>query len=396
MTKLKEKALRQFGDQGADTLDRYFAQIQYTAYWCIRMLRSSEGIEAVIPEGGEDLVLKRRGIYELHQIKTRDESQGPWRITEVLSVLCQQYHRRIIFLSNCHFHFVSNQIADNKTQKPGSLWRLKHLLEIKHSEQIYQPTEQEELDRFESELIPFIQNIMLSSYGEDLDNDTVIALLHNTWIETECRMVRTPDNVKELDAALEELHPGVPPHTVPQLQNILDGLTMMIVKKIIKTTSIAERHILKDDVLDCRSTILNILQNDYPDLNQIPGHTILDKKAWLGGFNPTEMPRFHRHKVLAENFTRRYSSLSMEDELERLVDALLECQGECRDIVCRVNGMQKDPGPLILRMVKQRLAQLRTAYSPPTENIDDMICMGLIWRETDKCYAWWSSLNNSA
>jgi len=39
MIRIKEQVLREFGDHGADTLERYFAQIEYTAFWCIRMLR---------------------------------------------------------------------------------------------------------------------------------------------------------------------------------------------------------------------------------------------------------------------------------------------------------------------------------------------------------------------
>src|SRR5438270_415094 len=108
MIGIKELFLREFGDQGAETLERYFAQIEYTAYWCIRMLYDHEGIDAIIPEGYEDVVVVRRGVFELHQIKTRQQSVGPWSMSEVLAVLCQQYHRRSLFPSDCLFHFVSN------------------------------------------------------------------------------------------------------------------------------------------------------------------------------------------------------------------------------------------------------------------------------------------------
>src|SRR5574341_2612377 len=97
MIRIKEQVLREFDDHGADTLERYFAQIEYTAFWCIRMLRDGEEIEAVIPEGVEDVVVIRRGIHELHQVKTRDESQGPWTSVQVLPILCQQYKRRNAF-----------------------------------------------------------------------------------------------------------------------------------------------------------------------------------------------------------------------------------------------------------------------------------------------------------
>src|SRR5215475_2687795 len=103
MANLKEQVLREFGDQGADTLDRYFAQFEYTAYWCIRMLVEVEEIEAIIPEGVEDVVIVKRRLNELHQIKTRDESQGSWTTAEVWPILCQQYHRRKAFSRDCCF-----------------------------------------------------------------------------------------------------------------------------------------------------------------------------------------------------------------------------------------------------------------------------------------------------
>src|SRR5438105_1585594 len=95
--KIKAQVLRDFGDTGADTLERYFAQIEYTAYWCIRMLLPAESIACVIPEGVEDLVIGRNAVTELHQVKTRDESQGPWSTADVIPILCQQYHRRKAF-----------------------------------------------------------------------------------------------------------------------------------------------------------------------------------------------------------------------------------------------------------------------------------------------------------
>jgi len=155
MTSIKDQVLREFGDQGADTLERYFAQIEYTTLWCIRMLRDAEKISVVIPEGVEDVVVVRQDVYELHQVKTRDESQGPWTTAEVLPILCQQYHRRKAFPGECRYYFVSDQMADTKTrlrEDPpafGPLYRLKLLLEIEHDGQTHSPDEKEKLKLFE-------------------------------------------------------------------------------------------------------------------------------------------------------------------------------------------------------------------------------------------------------
>jgi hypothetical protein len=104
-TLLRQKVFKEFGDQGADTLDRYTTQIECSASLCIRMLNAKEGIGWVIPEGGDDVVVVRSGVYELHQVKTKDESQGTWTTAEVLPILCGQYDRRKIYpTSGCNFH----------------------------------------------------------------------------------------------------------------------------------------------------------------------------------------------------------------------------------------------------------------------------------------------------
>jgi Cap4 dsDNA endonuclease len=396
MNELKEKVLREFGDHGADTLARYFAQIHYTVYWCIRMLRNKEEIEAVIPESGDDLVILQRGTYAFYQVKTRGESRGPWMIADILPILCQQYYRRNMFPSaDCRFHFVSDQMADTKIQKPGALYRLKLLLEIAHSGQL-SSDELRELKQFEDALCPKIQEIMLSKHGENIDNATATTFFYNTWIETDSRLLSSLGNVFELNETFEEMLPGIPSYTVKQLGEIYDRLVMMVVNKIIKTSHIAERHIYSIDVISCRSEAVNMSNSDYPDLDKTPGKTRLDKKARLGGFDPTEIPRFHKQKLLAENIRRRYSSLGMDGELEHLANAILDYHGDCRSDVCRVNGIDKDPGPRILSMLKPKLALLAERHFPSVKDIDDLFCIGLLWKQTEDCYAWWHALDSSA
>src|SRR4051812_8054980 len=114
MSFVKEHVLRTFGDDGATTTARYYAQFEYAAFWCIRMLSRNEGIVAVIPEGVEDVVVVRHdgtgNSYELHQVKTRDESQGPWNTADVLPILCKAYNHRHAFAGRVKFCFVSIQM----------------------------------------------------------------------------------------------------------------------------------------------------------------------------------------------------------------------------------------------------------------------------------------------
>jgi hypothetical protein len=183
MTKIKAQILREFGDHGADTLERYFAQVEYTGYWCIRMLLRTERIIAVIPEGVEDVVVIRGHVHELHQVKTRDEGQGPWTTAEVLPILCKQYYHCTAFDEPCQFHFVSDQMADAKTlhtraDSLGALWRLKRLLDLKADGQTLKTSEDEELEQLEQRLLPKICEFLLQKHDHKIDLATARTLLH--------------------------------------------------------------------------------------------------------------------------------------------------------------------------------------------------------------------------
>ncbi|GAB4237318.1 MAG: hypothetical protein Kow00121_64430 [Elainellaceae cyanobacterium] len=398
MSRIKEQALRELGDQGADTLERYFAQIEYTAYWCIRMLIDAESIQAVIPEGGEDVVVLRRGIYELHQIKTRDESQDPWTTADVLPILCKQYYGRTFFSGDCCFHFVSDRTADTKTALKqgsyGSLFRLRFLLDLKHDGQPLDKDQQSELKDLEASLLPRIKAIMRTKHGEDIDDTKAILLLSNTWIETDNRILRTPKNVLELEDALLQALPGISSYTVSQLKEIYDRLILLVVRKIIHGKSREERRIERDDVLNCRVASCGI-GDGYPELDKLPGKTPLEKKTLFGGFDPTELPRFRKQKVLAEGTIRRLKTLNLGNELERLTVAILDHHGECRQKICRELGVQRKPGPQILSMLRPELPKIARTYFPTLETeVDDQFCLGLLWCETNECSAWWHGLDD--
>jgi Cap4 dsDNA endonuclease len=397
MTSIKQQVLREFGDHGADTLKRYYAQIEYTAYCCIRMLHDAEGIDAVIPEGVDDVLLIRRGVYELHQVKTRDEGQGPWTVAEALPFFCQQYHRRKAFTGVCQYVFASNQLADNRTHRAGSLgrlFRLKILLDIEHDGQTFTDDEQAEMHQFEGSLIPKIRETLLNDYGDDIDVDNAKSLLHDTWIATESPLVRNVEshNLDELGDALSELFPGAPPPTLVQLKEIYKRLLHLIVERIINTNSLETRRIERDDVLSCRTSQTPPVEG-YPDLDRALGVNLLEKKTWLGGFDMTEWPGFHRQKKLAEWVTRKLESLGLTEKLDRLSAAVVDQQAECRHKVCREQGANENPGPIILSMVRPRLSQLAANHFPDYDEVDEQYCLGILWRETDRCLAWWHGLD---
>ena len=390
MNTIKEKVLREFGDQGAETLVNYFVQIQYTTLWCIRMLNDMKGINAVIPEGVEDIVVIKPDGHELHQVKMRIESQGPWTLPDVLPIICKQYYHRKAFQNNkCSYHFVSNSLADNRTNHhdyPGSLFKLKHLLEIIHDGQTLSADESLQLDKFKQKLIPKIQEKLKENHSDHVDELIATEFLHNTWIETDSIDLRQEILLQELQFSLDQNDPNAHLYTTSQLQNICDRILLLVIQKILGTKSLQARKITKDDVLKCR-VAPNIIGNI--NLENLPGESNLEKKTILGGFDITEVPFFNRQRKQADWTWRNLEVIGIGYDLERLTTVLLDLQNNCRHSVCRVQGVKEKPGPKILEMVRQQIPSIVSKIIPNQPYADEQFCLGILWNQTEQCFAWW-------
>ena len=393
---LKDAVLREFGDEGAETLDRYFAQVEYTALWCVRLLRSSSGITAVIPEGVEDVVIERANTVELRQVKTRDEGQGPWTTAEILPILCKLYHHRHAYPSALHeFHFVSDRMADTKTAMRkntfGPLFRLKQLLEILHGGIPWSADEEKDFEMLFSAIAPRIIDVMEKQHREKVLGESVRSFVRNTWIETDSATLRSPDAVSTLGTAFDEAFPGATPYTTAQVREIYGRLLLTIIGKIRKKT-IAERRTVLADVLDCRVPAAHIEAGT--DLSTVAGASILDKKALLGGFDMTEVPAFHRQRVSAEARLRRLVPMGYSEALEKLTVDVIDRQTICRDEVCRKQKITRNTGPAILALLRAEISMLVKRAQLPSETVDEQFCLGLAWRETDLCTLWWHALRS--
>ncbi|MGA2607642.1 MAG: dsDNA nuclease domain-containing protein [Terriglobia bacterium] len=391
MGKIKEQVLREFGDAGADTLDRYAAQIDYTVFWCIRMLRPEEGIDGVIPEGVEDVVLVRPASIELHQIKTRDESQGPWTTNEVVPILCKQYYHRRAFPNRNHFfHFVSERMAErvdrSRKKRDCPLYRIKALLEIERDGQRLKAEESKELTKIEESLVPVIIE-ELRSIGEVVCKADALSFLHSTRIETDSQLVRHPPCIEELAATLEEHSPGGH-FSVRQLSLIYDRLVLLVLRKIITGKDLNSRTIRRDDVLNCQYESFAPLPG-CPDLNNVPGQTVVEKKAYLGGFDPAEIRGFNKQKALTEWENRKLDSLDLSGPVQHLAAALVDQHYQCRREVSMARPLDLRIGPAILALVRPKLKAIANQYLPDVKPVDEQFCLGLLWIETGLCNVWW-------
>jgi hypothetical protein len=398
MNIIKELVLREFDDSGADAIENYWAQIEYTAYWCINMILPQSGIIGVIPEGIEDVTIVRDQVYELHQVKCRDESQSPWATAEVLPIICKQYNRRRAFTKPCHFHFVSDHVADNKTQfKPGvsygPLYRLKSFLETQHQGQNLTPDESCELAELEKELLRRIKEIMSDEHGEQIDDVLARELLHSTWIETKSPYVRNRPFYEELSSALQSAYPGQPLFTLPQIQDLYKRILILVVEKIIKGNTLINRTIKRDDIVNCRTASVTP-ESGLPDLDKLPGNSRADKKAIYAGFDASEMPVFALQRMKADEKRRQFEILGLGEKLDDLTLALMTRQLICRRAQSKLNNYLTI-GPDILEMLQSQICLDISKYCPNNNDIDEVICQGLIWNATNECHLWWHRLDSS-
>lgn len=387
----KELILRIYDDMGADTLDKYWAQIEYTAYWCTHLLIPQSGIKGVIPEGIDDVVLVKESYFELHQVKCRDESQPPWTTAEVIPILCDQYLRRTAFNQPCKFHFVSDHVADTKTQlRPGTsygqLFRLKSLLEIEHDGYTLTPEESAEFEELEREILPRIAELM-NQGGETVDISTARELLHNTWIETKSVYIRNRPIHDELSLALLEALPGQPTCNIAQLDELYTRLLVCIVKKIRIGKSLDERTIVGDEVLACRVEAV-APESNIPELNTLSGNSIAEKKALFGGFDVTEFPTFALQMKRAQNKRRRFETQGFYENVEDLTLALITLQALTRRIFSQ-SYLDLKIGPDILIEIQSQLPSCINSYFPNTPGADIPFCNGLLWIATNDCILWW-------
>lgn len=388
--RVKELVLRKFDDTGADTLEKYWAQFEYTAYWCVHLLIPRSGIMRVIPEGVDDVTLVKDTCYELHQVKCRDESQPPWTTADILPIICSQYARRSAFGLPCQYYFVSDHLADNRTQlRPrsyGQLFRLKFLLDIEHDGQLHTPEEIAEFEELEGEILPRIVELMKKK-GEDIDTLIARKLLHNTHIKTNSPFVRDRPSYEELANAFLEALPGHPPLDIIQLSKVYSRLLFLIINKIIAGKSLEERTITRDDVLACRAEAI-VPEAGLPDLDKLPGNTIAEKKAGYGGFDLTDFPVIALQMKRTDEKKRGLEIFGLNEKLEDLTLALITLQADHRRYISQ-SASEFTIGPSILREIQPDLRNCINLYLPNIAEVDSPFCRGLLWWSTNECHIWW-------
>lgn len=395
---IKELVLRDYGDHGADTIDRLVAQVEYTADLCIRMLAPAEAIVAVVPEWLEDVAVELQVGHELAQVKTRDEARGPWTTAELLPVLCALFHRRHPVGDPCRFRFVSDRDADNRTQwtrtSLGPLYRLKHLLDILADGQRLNADEEQELELFRARLCPRMAQRLQRDHGEQITEQGAWDLLCATTIETGSLVLRREPNLLQLDGALHRARSNSPTYGAAQLRNIFDRLIVLILSRIRQGLTREQRRITAAEVLTCADPLPVV--DALPDLDLLPGRTRLEKKARYGGFDATELPFVRRQRVHAQAIMRELEIRGDQAAVDRFRTAALATHQRHRRRVSRADPPVAEVGPTILDEAMPDLRASAAVILPVDVRHDESLIAGVLWLATEDCEAWWHRLPVSA
>lgn len=386
----KELVLREYGDEGADTLEKHWAQIEYTAYLCSLMLSSTSGIIGVIPEGIEDVCIVHEDSFELHQVKCRDNTQPPWTTAEILPILSKLYHHRLAFDKLCEFHFVSDYVADSKTQlRPGTygaLAKLKQLLDIRHDGYGMRAEEEKELAELEVVIVGRIVALMLEEHYESVETSLASELLARTHIETGSKRIRNHVNYDELAEIIAQAFPGQIELRFSQLHDFYERILLLIIKKILRGGNLEQRTISRDDILNCRYQS-QLPEIGLPDLDLLPGSTVADKKALYGGFCIDEMPVFAKQRLNTQMKKRKLEALGLSEQITDLSLNLITVQRRYRRNMS--NQLHyRGIGPEILKCLEDDFPSCIQDYFHNHE-VDSVFCHGLIWQETNDCTLWW-------
>lgn len=242
---MSDEILDKFGDHGAETSRRYEFQKHYAAHWCIEML-SDTSITEVLCEYGEDVVINRRCIYELHQVKTKQESVDDWKWEDLVDPVGKSFAMVPYFGNVSKCCFVSNEGAT------GLLLELKQVIGKNPSDWTREDTK-----FFEAFCGNHLPKVLRAMQRIDTGNSDSLAdvkdRFHLLEIQTDFHhMDHIQDtNVRRLRKVLEAMAESVGlAYSYEEMSETYEHLIGVIAKATIGQTR-DEKTVLKKDVLHC-------------------------------------------------------------------------------------------------------------------------------------------------
>jgi hypothetical protein len=379
--------IEKFGDYGAESSRRDEFQKHYAAFWCIEMLLDPT-ISAVICEYGEDVVVVRNNAYELHQVKTHQESRDDWKLEDVIPIISKTFAMVPYFGNVSRCCFVSN---DKST---GILYRLKCLLE------------KEQCDWNTDDTIffnDFCKNnsskILKYMQAEDDRNtystDNVRALLLILDIDTDFHHMEyiQDSNMRKLRKAIEEKSKNIITLSDTEIAEIYERIMGMVGKATIGKTK-SEKTFTRDDIQNCLNVqIKRRIEYRLPtpdEINNAPGNTKLEQKLQLGGFTPEFISNAREVYVATLYKARSWEFGDTTSILDDIKFRMKYIWSDSFDKICQGHPDQERIGRLILEEIKKDIPSLINLYEHGNFPVDDLFLLGTTWLLTSECQAYWS------
>jgi hypothetical protein len=385
---MQDQILEKFGDFGAESSRRDRFHEHYSVHWCINMFFDAS-ITEIILEYGEDLVVNRNGNYELHQVKTKQESvQEEWNVTNILPIIGKTFAMVPYFGNVTKCCFVSNEKAKGTLYKlksvinqPDADWSLeeKSVFEdfcTNHNKRILK--EMQKVDKENTETVTDVQDRLLTLR---IDTD----FHHMEYIQD--------TNIRRLRQAIENSYAGTGiVFTDEDIAEIYEALIGVVGKAVIGKTRI-EKSINREDILNCinvpinRRTLYRFPTEE--EVLQAPGRTRLEKKLMLGGFTPVYIEEAREVMVEVMNQEKKWGFGKAEELLQDICFRMKYLCSDAYDIVCTANPRDEKVGRKILDRLKLELPNLIEYYGN-LGFVEEIFLVGIAWQLTAECKAYWS------
>ncbi len=385
---MRDTILEKFGDHGADSSRRDRFQEHYAAQWCLKML-SDTSISEVICEYGEDIVINKNGIFELHQVKTKQESVDEWKLADLIPIIGKTFAMAPYFGEVSRCCFISNKGAT------GTLLELKKLLGLPQGE-----WNNEEVEYFNNFCKNYSRNILNEITKVDPDTtitveDIPLLLIKLNILTDFHHMNRVGDtNIRNLRKHLEINGHNHLIYTDLELEELYDKLIGIVGKATIGRTK-EEKTIDHDQVLGCikhprfRKTLYSFPTKQ--EIDSAPGRTILEKKLNLGGFTSLFIGNAREEMVSVMHQSRTWDFGQASELLEDIKFRVRHLCIDNYDRVCTNQPGKERLGRLILDEITKDLPRLIDYYNGANlPFIDEIFLRGIAMSLTSECKLYWS------
>ncbi len=372
------------------------AQVEYTAFRCIQMVSGRYGILNVVPEVGDDVLIERKDCFELHQVKTRSETQGSWLASEVVPIFVKQLlsARRLDKPSRCVF--VSNASAANSDSQANfyNFSNFKRCIEARRRGAVLTNAQRMSFQKARHAWTEAITAASLPTTPPFTKRE-VLQALKTADFQTSSNYLVNPleyggfsaQNLIFLDRALEDAVPGCPALSRLDLERMYAALLLLIIETMATRKRGDDRRIGPEEVKTA-CFLGEATRAVQINLDAYQGRNIAQKKANLAGFDPTSFPLIDRQRKLAQVALRELATTHDEQTIDVLVTELLEEHEQQRSVVSAQHPGSLNIGRKLFKSLQDRLESLNYTLLSKVGRLDRSTYFGIIWEEANQCHAW--------